>query len=116
MEALDGCPCDRAVHSLDLTVGPKMVWLGEPVLDAVRLADHVEAHLPRPGSVKIARLLSELDTIVSQDRVDPVGHGLQQVFKEFPRRSSFSLVDQVNDGEIWWRANDDRRLAHLVRG
>jgi len=97
MEALDGFLFDRAVHPLVLTVGPGMVRLGEPVLDAVGLADHVEAHLARPGSVTIARLLSELDTIVSQDLVDPARHGFQQVFKGFPRRSPISLVDQLGD-------------------
>jgi len=92
MEALDCRLFDRAVHPLDLNVGPGMVRpldlarqiLSEPVLDAVRLADHVEAHLPRPGSFTIARLLSELDAIVGQDRVGPVRHRFQQVLKELP--------------------------------
>jgi hypothetical protein len=110
MEALDGCLFDRAVHPLDLTVGPGMVRLGEPVLDAVGRADHVEAHLPRPGSVTIARLLSELDTIVGQDRVDPVRHGFQQVFKEFSRRSPISLVDQLGDGELAGAVDADEQV------
>lgn len=37
---------DRSVHSLDLAIGPRMVWLGQAVLDPIRLADDVEAHLP----------------------------------------------------------------------
>ena len=50
MEAFNGRFLDRAVHPLDLTVGPGMVWLGEPMLNAIRLTDHVEAHLARPCS------------------------------------------------------------------
>jgi hypothetical protein len=38
-----------------------VVWLGEPVLDAICLANHVEAHLMRSGSVAVAGLLGELD-------------------------------------------------------
>jgi hypothetical protein len=34
-----------AVHPLDLAVGSGMVRLSQPVLDAVIIADHVEAHL-----------------------------------------------------------------------
>jgi len=37
---------DGSVHPLDLAIGPRMVWLGQPVFDPIGLADHVEAHLP----------------------------------------------------------------------
>ena|SRR5450631_1958190 len=42
MEAFYGRFLDRAVHSLDLSVGPWMFDLGQPVLDAVFSATHVE--------------------------------------------------------------------------
>lgn len=42
--AFDGRSLDGAVHPLSLFIDPRMVWLGEPVLDIVCLADHVEAH------------------------------------------------------------------------
>jgi len=35
-----------------------MVRFGEPVLDVVRFADHVEAHLAGPGGFPVAGLLS----------------------------------------------------------
>ena len=47
---------DRAVHSLDLAIGPRMVWLGQSMLDRVGLADYVEAHLPRVCCVPVAGL------------------------------------------------------------
>ena len=46
MILLDGCVLDCAVHSLDLTVRPWMVWLSEAMLDPVCGADHVEQHRP----------------------------------------------------------------------
>ena len=46
VEAVDGRLLNGAVHSFDLAIGPWMVWLGQSVLDAICLADHVEAHLP----------------------------------------------------------------------
>ncbi len=61
VEAFDGGFFDGAVHPLDLSVGPGVVRLGEAMLEVVCLAAHVEAHLPRPGGVAVARLLGELD-------------------------------------------------------
>ena len=40
--ALDGGFLDRAVHPLDLAIGPGMLDLGQAVLDAVFPAAHVE--------------------------------------------------------------------------
>jgi hypothetical protein len=110
MEAFDGRLLDRAVHPLDLTVGPGMVRLGEPVLDVVRFADHVEAHLTRPGGVTVARLLGKLDAVVGPDRVNPVRHRFQQVFKELPRRSPVSLVDKLGDREFTRAADADEQV------
>ena len=52
MEPFDRRVLDGAVHPLDLAVGPWVVGLGQPVLNAVRLADYVEAHRPGVGSVR----------------------------------------------------------------
>jgi hypothetical protein len=48
-------------------VGPRIVRFGEPVLDVVYLADHVEGYLAQPGGVAVARLLTKVDAIVRQD-------------------------------------------------
>ena len=40
--ALDGRVFDGAVHPLDLPVGPRMVHLGQSMLDVVLVADAVE--------------------------------------------------------------------------
>jgi hypothetical protein len=37
METFDGCVLDRAVHEFCLTVGPRVVRLGQPVLDPIPL-------------------------------------------------------------------------------
>ena len=77
---------DRAVHPLDLAaprensppdcflvlVAPRVVGLGLPVLDAVRLTDHVEAHWPRADGVAVPGLLSELNTAAIG--LEPMAH------------------------------------------
>ena len=59
---LDGGIFDGAVHPLDLTsaVSPRVVWLGEAMLDAVLAADLVEAVNPvaRCPSLPVARQVS----------------------------------------------------------
>ena len=110
VEAFDGRLLDGAIHPFDLSVGPRMVRLREAVLNVVGLADQVEAHLARPGGVSVALLLSELDAVVSQDRVDPVGYSFQQVFEELPRCSSIGLVDQLGDRELAGAVDADEQV------
>jgi hypothetical protein len=70
------------------------------VLDAVCLIDHVETHLTRLVRVSVAQLLSELNTIVSQDRVE-----------ELPCRSRVSLVDKLSGLEFYGSLNLDDTLV-----
>ena len=92
VEALDGRVLDRPVHSLDLTIGPRVVGLGQPVLDPVGFADHVEAHRPGIDGVAVPRLLGELDAIVGEDRVQPVRNSFKKSFQKRDRRRPVSLV------------------------
>ena len=106
MEAFNGVLLDGAVHPLDQTVGPGVVRLGEPVLDVVFLADHVEAHLARPGGVSVAGLFSKLDAVVCLDRKDLLRHGFDEKFEELPGCSSVRLFYRMGD----------RKLAGAVDG
>ena len=116
VEALDGRFLDGAVHPLDLSVSPGMVGFGKPVLDIVRFADHVEAHMARPSGVAVAWLVGELDAIVGQDRVDAVRNGFEQVLQELPRRSSVSLVDQLGDRKLAGAVDADEQVELALRG
>ncbi len=51
-----------------------MIGLGKPVLYAVRLTDHVEAHWPGIECIAVSLLVCELDTVMGENGVDPVGH------------------------------------------
>ena len=116
VKAFDGRLLDGAVHALDLAVGPWMVRFGEPVFDIVRLADHVEAHLARPGGVAVAGLLGELDAIVREEGVDAIRHGLQQVFQELPCRPTIGPVDQLRDREFAGAVDADKQVKLAFDG
>jgi len=91
---------DRAVHSLDLAIGPRMIWLGQAVLNSICLADHVEPHLPRICSVPVAGLFGELDTIVSEDRMDAIRDSLEQMFEEFSRCLAIRLFHEPGNCKL----------------
>jgi hypothetical protein len=42
VEGLDGRLFNRPVHSLGLTVRPRVIWLGQPMLNAILGADPIE--------------------------------------------------------------------------
>jgi len=90
-------------------------WQGNPTA-LVRYVDHVEAHLARPGGVSVASRLAERVAVISQDRVDAVRHGLQQVFQELPRCPSISLVDQLRDRELAGAVDADEQVKFAFGG
>jgi hypothetical protein len=84
MVALDGRFLDRAVHALDLAIGPGMLDLGQPMFDAILLAAHIK-HMCRVScrrAARVARRESELNPIVGENRVDLVGDSRDQSFEE----------------------------------
>lgn len=124
VEAFDGGFLDGAVHPLDLAVGPGMVWLGEPVFDVIRLADHVEAHLARPGGVSIAGLFGELDAIVAAPRRPSVrsrscGCGrarLSAGVRGTPRPSACQPCRPAGSPRTWQVAVDTNEQVELAFG
>ena len=63
MVSFDGRFLDRPIHPFDLAVGPWMFDLGQPVLDAVFVAPHIEhvRHVSGCGAVSVTRREGELD-------------------------------------------------------
>ena len=59
---------DRSVHTLDLAVHPRVLGLGQPVLDPVGFADHVEAHRPGIDRVPVPGLFSELFSMARSEQ------------------------------------------------
>jgi hypothetical protein len=99
MVAPDGGFLDGPVHALDLAIGPGMVWLCQPVPDAVLAAAQVEhmRHVPRCRPIAFAGLVAELHAVVGEDGVDLVGNGLDRGFEE--SRGGFAVRFGMEPGE-----------------
>ena len=82
--AFDSRFFEGAVHPLHLAIGPWVVGLGQAVFDVVLAADLVEAVNPVMGgpAVSISWQVGELDAVVGEDRVQPIGDGLDQRFEK----------------------------------
>lgn len=100
VKALDGCVLDRPVHLVDLAIRPRMILLGQPVLDTFGLADHTETHLPGGGGVSIAGLIGKLKC---HYRSGSYGCGMAPRpthVQETPTRFPLDRVHQLSDIEL----------------
>ena len=91
--AVNGGLLDGAVHALDLTIGPRVPWLCQPVVDIVVGTSTLKGMAPeqlsfRPHLPDIGRRpafagrIGELNAIVSENRVDCVGNRSNQIVQE----------------------------------
>jgi hypothetical protein len=102
MVALDGRFLDRAVHALDLPIGPRMLDLGQAMFDAVLLAVHIEhvRHVSCYRTIGVARRESKLDAVVGEHRVHFLGNGRDQSFEEGCDVGPSRLPDQLHESEL----------------
>ena len=87
VEGLGGGALDGAVHPLCLTVGPRMVGFGQPVLDAVLVAAAVEDVAAEDGfhggmAPAVLWQIGEGHAVVGEHGVDLVGEDLDHLAEE----------------------------------
>jgi hypothetical protein len=111
VEALDGGVLDGAVHTLDLTIGPRMPGLGQTTIDIVASARYFEGGGPewlttlehaldigdRPT---LALWVCEVGPIVGQHGMDLVGNCFDEVQQEVSRDPPCGLLVQFGEGEL----------------
>ena len=85
------------VHAFHLPIGPRMVQLGQPMLNAMLQADavkEVEEGVPLP------LLVRKLDAVVSQNGMDAVGYGRNQAAQEVTGDGAGHLWMQLRHDEL----------------
>src|SRR5258706_13157225 len=105
--AADGRFLEGPVHSLDLTVCPRMIWLCKPVLDPVLAAAHIKHvdHVSRSWAVCISGREGKLNSVVREHGVDLIGNGCDQLEQEARRGHSVGLLHQLGKDEFAWAIN-----------
>jgi hypothetical protein len=106
---------DRPVHTLDLSIGPRVVGFGQAMLNLVGIADNIKAvhaELCRP-TVPVPWLIGKLYPVIhcpagiclqtprgGQDDVDLVGNGFQNSLKKDYGFGPVRLFIEPNNGKF----------------
>jgi hypothetical protein len=100
--ALHGSFLDGSVHAFDLSVCPRVVWLGEPLFDSVKVAEPVEGVSTKAcgWSLTVLRKIGELDSVVGEHGVDAVWNRFDERLEEGGGRSHIGPFKQFDDGEF----------------
>ena len=127
VEPPHGGVLDGTVHALDLAIGPRMLWLGQPVVDIGEGAGAFERvcserllardHLADLGwGPGIALGIGEVDAVIGQHRMDLVGHGLNQGAQEVGRGARRCLGVQLSEGELAGAVDSDEEVELAFGG
>src|SRR5215470_11143457 len=109
VETLDGSIFDRAVHSLDLAVGPWMFGFGQAMIDVVESAGDIEGMSPEwllpldhgfdiSHAPTLATWIGEVGAVVRQNGVDLVRGCFDQVLQKGGGDTSCRLLVQLGEG------------------
>ncbi len=112
VEAPDGGVLDGSVPPLDLPVGPGMIDPGEPVLDAVLVADPIEDVVER---VFVTDMVGELDAVVCQHRMDGVGNRRNEIAQEPGCDHLACLLMEFGIGELGRPVDPDEQAQLALR-
>lgn len=127
VEAMDGGFLDGPTHALDLAVGPRMLGLGQTVIDVVLGAGILEGVSPealaighclldlRDGVAASARR-REVDAIVGENGMDLVRHRLNEMQKEVGRGSGCRLLMRLDEGELRRSIDGDEEMQLALFG
>ena len=115
---LDGRVLDGAVHPLGLSVGPGMIGLSQPMFNPVFCTYAVERVAAEPGgrARSVFWQIGELDSIVGEHDLDPVGHGGGEGLQEGARGLCISLVDELSDSKLGGAVDRYVEIELALRG
>ena len=95
-----------------------MIGFGQPVFDRMAAAGPVEgmAAQHRREAFSILRQIGELDAVIGQHGVDPVGHGICQSVQKSYRGFGIGLLLEPGEGELRGSINRHEHVEFAVLG
>ena len=112
VEAFHGRFLDRAVHAFDLAIRPGVFDLGQPMIDLMLAAGAVKDVFK---GVNMPFMIGELDAIIGEHDVEPVGHGCDQVSQEGRSGHFPGLLVQFHEGELGGAVDGDKEIQLALR-
>lgn len=115
MEGLDGGFLDGAVHAFGLAVCPRVVLLGEFVLDNLLITDAVEdvgAQISPGRSISVLWQVCEGHSVVGQHGMDCIGERFDDAAETLCTVHLPSVVAELDVGELG-HAIDDKNMLSL---
>ena len=127
VEPPDGSVLDGAVRAFDLAIGPRMLWLGQPVIDVgegtgvfesvssegLLARDHLADLGWGPG---FALGIGEVDAVVGQHRMDLVGYRLDEGAQEVGCGARGCFDVQRSEGELAGAVDGDEEVELAFGG
>ena len=125
--ALDRRILDRAVHSLDLTIRPRMPRLGQAMVHIVLSTGVLEGMCPHRLSTLKGFLdergrrcrvagCREVDAVVGKYRVDLVGDGVDEVTEKVACYARCDLLVQLDKGELGRAVDRNKQVEPALLG
>jgi hypothetical protein len=121
VEALDCGFLDGPVRSLHLSVGPGVLWFGQPMVDVVSRACEFKSVSTEERAIcdglfdlansqATAAWYREVDTVIGENRMDFVGHGRDKMAKEFDGNLSGRFLMQLDKDEFRRSIDGDKEM------
>ena len=107
METFNAGFFDGPVHSLNLSVSPRMLDLGESVFNAMRSADAAKNVIT---SVSITSAIRELDAVIGQYRMEGIWHCLDQIAQELCSNHLACLGVEFGKSELRGSVNGHKQI------
>jgi len=88
---------DRAVHAFDLAIGP---WVSDFCQSVINVMLRTDTIKDVNAGMFVTGKVGELDTVVCQNCVECIRHGLDQIVQKCCRRHFSCFLHQLNKGEF----------------
>jgi hypothetical protein len=109
---------EGAVHALDLAVGPGMIGLSEPMIDAMGKTDPVKRVATKASrwSLSILRLVGKLDAVVGEHGMDAIRNSRDQGLQEGRGCSHIRTLDHCHESKLGGAVDGYGEVEFAFRG
>lgn len=114
--AADSAVLDSAVHAFDLTVGPGMVGLSQPVFGFVAITDAVERVTAEPAVGPLRFFDRSANWIPLSVSTVLIWYGVDKPFKERGSGGHVGAIQQLDEGKLGRAVDGNEKMELALNG